>query len=348
MPTETPPSEAPNVLTEGLDELDAVGFVRALRTVDAQIFAGYKSYPGLLDDELLTSAERTVQASVAVLSRDDGLLTLTGCGTSGRVAFLTARRFNQFRPHAFGYLISGGDPAIVLSDELPEDDPAAGAAELEKLRRQHTAISLIGISCGLSAAYVAGQLDHALSNPLELGEGGAGGFAAAALGFNPSHLSRPAPIPGLRFGGSFRELVGAFHEAVGRGSAVHAVLDPVVGPEAIAGSSRMKGGSATLALCDAICYRALKCCELRGGAGSTADAPTLFELLSLAEGAVRATYARPSALASVTSLAGKAMTQPAGRLLYLGEGVAGALGVVDASEMPDTYGVPFDTVRAFV
>jgi hypothetical protein len=37
-----------------------------------------------------------------------------------------------------------------------------------------------------------------------------------------------------------------------------------------------------------------------------------------------------------------------GRLYYVGEGAAGVLGCLDASEMPDTYGVPFDTVRGFV
>ena len=52
-----PPSEAPNELTLGLDALDAAGFVRALRSCDAQLFAGWHSHPGLLDAPLLESAE---------------------------------------------------------------------------------------------------------------------------------------------------------------------------------------------------------------------------------------------------------------------------------------------------
>ena len=32
-------------------------------------------------------------------------------------------------PHPFGYCVSGGDPALLLSDELPEDDPVTGVAD---------------------------------------------------------------------------------------------------------------------------------------------------------------------------------------------------------------------------
>lgn len=78
----SPPSEAPNELTLGLDALDAAGFVRALRSCDAQLFAGWRSHPGLLDTPLLESAERFVLAAAEVLSRQDGLLVLTGCGAS--------------------------------------------------------------------------------------------------------------------------------------------------------------------------------------------------------------------------------------------------------------------------
>jgi N-acetylmuramic acid 6-phosphate etherase len=37
--------------------------------------------------------------------------------------------------------------------------------------------------------------------------------------------------------------------------------------------------------------------------------------------------------------------QLGGRLFYLGAGTSGRLGIVDASECPPTYGVPFDLVN---
>ena len=44
-----------------------------------------------------------------------GVVVLTGCGTSGRVAHLLARRFNRAlptQPPSFDYLLSGGDSAL--------------------------------------------------------------------------------------------------------------------------------------------------------------------------------------------------------------------------------------------
>src|SRR5678809_916574 len=37
-----------------------------------------------------------------------------------------------------------------------------------------------------------------------------------------------------------------------------------------------------------------------------------------------------------------------GRLFYIGAGTSGRLGIVDASECPPTYGVPFDLVQGII
>lgn len=359
---ETPPSEAVNHLTTGLDAFDAVKFTRALRSADASIFAGYKSHEGLMDNRQLDAAETYAQVMAQAIRRG-GPVVFTGCGTSGRIAYLTARRFNRlsaFPPASqlpvFDYLISGGDSALVLSDELPEDDAALGASELKAVATGRQAMCLIGVTCGLSAAYVAGQLDYVLN---EIGTPASTSttrpeLSAAVLGFNPARLARTAPIAKLRSGAAnFRQLVAQMSFAAASGAPV-AVLDPVVGPEPIAGSSRMHGGSATLALLDAMCFRAA-CLIASDNAGAAAllpsarpEAPaTMYSLLSRCEAAARAAYQDPESLAAVAELAARA-TRSTGRLFYLGDGVAGIVGIVDASEMPDTYGVPFDTVRAFV
>ena len=38
---------------------------------------------------------------------------------------------------------------------------------------------------------------------------------------------------------------------------MHALINPVIGPEAVTGSSRMKGGSATMIILDILCLKAL-------------------------------------------------------------------------------------------
>jgi len=40
--------------------------------------------------------------------------------------------------------------------------------------------------------------------------------------------------------------------------------------------------------------------------------------------------------------------QKGGRLIYIGAGTSGRLGVLDASECPPTYGVPFDRVLGLI
>ena len=230
MASPIPPSEAANPLTFDLDTLSPVEFVRALRGVDAQLFAGWKHHSGLLDDRLLAAAEATVLAAKMALTSTSGAVVLTGCGTSGRIAYLTARRFQRLSKlsSAFTYLISGGDPAILLSDELPEDDPIAGAAQLAGVAELCDRVSLIGISCGLSAPYVAGQLDYAMCAPtLEEQHGIGAGFATSVLGFNPYRLARDNPIEGLRGAGlcSFRDVVAEMEARAG--SPWCSVLDPV-------------------------------------------------------------------------------------------------------------------------
>ena len=156
-----------------------------------------KRVEALFDEAVLASCERATAAAAEVLRlRKRSALVFTGCGTSGRIAFLTARRFNALQgEECCAYLISGGDSALLLSNELPEDDPVAGAAELAAIARGRAAVMLFGVSCGLSAPYVAGQLDHALASPQPADSPLAeGGIAAAAVGFNPASLSRRTPL----------------------------------------------------------------------------------------------------------------------------------------------------------
>lgn len=100
------------------------GFVCDMRTVAERHLGLPVWLPGLADPEMLERVERAVTAAVDVL-RSDGTIVMTGCGTSGRMAYWCARSFNRVlarlgRKPAFKYLISGGDTALLLSDELPE------------------------------------------------------------------------------------------------------------------------------------------------------------------------------------------------------------------------------------
>ena len=81
--------------------------------------------------------------------------------------------------------------------ELVEDDAVTGKANLEKLAAPYDRVLYIGISVGLWAPYVAGQLDVANNNKDK--------YLPVVIGFNPPHLARDAPIKD--FDKTFRSIV---------------------------------------------------------------------------------------------------------------------------------------------
>jgi hypothetical protein len=84
----------------------------------------------------------------------------------------------------------GGDKSIIMSLELPEDDPITGKKDLQKLETGTTPGSMvfIGITCGLSAPYAMGQIDYAMHNETYAG--------TVLLGFNPTSFARNVPVEG--------------------------------------------------------------------------------------------------------------------------------------------------------
>jgi hypothetical protein len=224
-------------------KLSALEFLKILRACDSQIFSGWKGHSSLFDEDILNSCEFVSTYCSQLVSSalaDPGkkvAIVMTGCGTSGRIAFQTARRYNRILASAgirplFHYLISGGDSALLLSDELPEDDPIEGAEDLESLIQEKGSDGtfLIGVTCGLSAPYVAGQINHALEHPTKT-------VGAAVMGFNPVNLSRNAVIEKATEKWTFRDIARKLEKASQAPASDRrfAVLNPVVGPEPIAG-----------------------------------------------------------------------------------------------------------------
>jgi N-acetylmuramic acid 6-phosphate etherase len=151
---------------------------------------------------------RAVDEIVAAMSRG-GRLRYVGAGTSGRLGVLDASE----APPTFGVepdlivgIISGGDAALRTAVEGAEDDAAAAARDLEAALRDGDVV--VGISASGRATYVVAALE-----------------AARARGARTIALTCDAASP----------LVRAADLAI--------TLD--VGPEVLAGSSRLKAGTAT-------------------------------------------------------------------------------------------------------
>jgi N-acetylmuramic acid 6-phosphate etherase len=153
--------------------------------------------------------ERAVDLIVAALSKGHRLFYV-GAGTSGRLGVLDASEM----PPTFGVepelvtgIIAGGDHALRMSIEGAEDAPLG----MRDLAQQFTAGDVVvGISASGRAPYVVDAIEGAKRD--------LGASATIAITCNPG-------------------------SALARAADVAIVIE--VGPEIVAGSSRMKAGTAT-------------------------------------------------------------------------------------------------------
>jgi N-acetylmuramic acid 6-phosphate etherase len=149
-----------------------------------------------------------VEISVDRLSHG-GRLIYVGAGTSGRLGVLDASEC----PPTFGVppglvrgVIAGGRRAIVRSSEGSEDDAAAGARDLRKLKLREADV-VVGIAASGRTPYVVGALTYARR---------VGAARIALVNALPSPIAALAEI----------------------------VIAPITGPEIVSGSTRLKAGTA--------------------------------------------------------------------------------------------------------
>lgn len=178
---------------------------------------------------------------------------------------------------------------------------------------------------------MAGQLDFCLQHP-EI-------YTPVLVGFNPAHQARNEPIPGSTL--TFHSVVTRMQELAKKQKAF--LINPALGPEAISGSSRMKGGSATKILLEVVFSAA--------HAANFARTPITYngilQLVKSYEKALEMTYSHTEGIAAVMEAAGHSL-QCGGRVCYLGWGSLGLLGLIDASECKPTFGADFEDIRGFV
>ena len=151
---------------------------------------------------------RAVDAIVEAFQRG-GRLFYIGAGTSGRLGVLDASECPptfSVPPEMVQGIIAGGPAALSRATEATEDDPAMGADDL--IQRGFTARDvLVGIAASGRTPYVLAAVAEARRL----------GAVTVGIGCTPdSELARAAAI----------------------------AITPLVGPEVIAGSTRMKAGTA--------------------------------------------------------------------------------------------------------
>jgi N-acetylmuramic acid 6-phosphate etherase len=156
----------------------------------------------------LPDIARAIDAIVTAFNAG-GRLIYIGAGTSGRLGVLDASEC----PPTFGIspgmvigLIAGGPSAVIHASEGAEDRPEAGAGDLRDINLTSRDV-VVGIAVSGRTPYVIGALDYAKSV----------GAVTVALTCNPaSTIALLADIS----------------------------IAPVVGPEVLTGSTRLKSGTA--------------------------------------------------------------------------------------------------------
>ncbi|MDC9593631.1 N-acetylmuramic acid 6-phosphate etherase [Xenorhabdus sp. IM139775] len=146
---------------------------------------------------------------VAEAFRQGGRLIYSGAGTSGRLGILDASECPPTygtKPEQVIGLIAGGHQAILKAVENAEDNRRLGAEDLKGLHFNQRDI-LVGIAASGRTPYVLGAMEYAKSV----------GATVAGLSCNPN--GPMVPLADI-------------------------AITPVVGPEVITGSSRMKAGTA--------------------------------------------------------------------------------------------------------
>lgn len=157
---------------------------------------------------VLPEVSRAVDGIVERL-KAGGRLFYTGTGTSGRLGVLDAAEC----PPTFGVspelvqgIIAGGYDATYRAVEASEDDRSAGGLDLDE-RGVKSIDAVVGIAASGRTPYTVGAVDYARSK---------GVFTVALTCAPDSEITRVAEVS----------------------------IVPVVGPEAIAGSTRLKAGTA--------------------------------------------------------------------------------------------------------
>ncbi|MBZ9964782.1 N-acetylmuramic acid 6-phosphate etherase [Mesorhizobium sp. BR1-1-2] len=202
-------------LMSELDRLVSEG--RNPRTMDIDLLPTIDVLRKINDeDRVVPAAVEKVLPDIAaavdriVLAFQKGArLIYMGAGTSGRLGVLDASEC----PPTFGVpegmvigLIAGGPDALVRSTEGAEDDPKRGARALQDIKLTPDDV-VVGIAVSGRTPYVIGGLNHAKQV----------GATTVALSCNPA-----STIAGI----------------------ADIAISPVVGPEVLTGSTRLKSGTA--------------------------------------------------------------------------------------------------------
>ncbi|OGM10716.1 hypothetical protein A2Z67_01955 [Candidatus Woesebacteria bacterium RBG_13_36_22] len=309
-PNFIPVTERSNYKTKDIDMLDAKSISRVLSNCEEEIFTGYESSRGIYNEKLLRKyISFSKKINQEIYENGNVNLILIGAGTSGRLCRLMAKVLSPLVEDKINIIpiIAGGIKALVRAEPNTEDKVEEGVSDYLNHTKNidRSKCFVIGVSCGLSASYVKGALDEA--NKYSEGK-------TAIIGFNPIHLA-----------------------TVDLGKKIQ-ILNPVIGPEPIVGSVRMKGGTTTMILIYALVLSSI------GTSRNIKD--VILNTFKDSKEALSKIRSYQEVIAQLINFGNKAL-QSGGSIYLLGSSSYGALCIYDAAECPPTFGAKIDQVNGY-
>ncbi len=214
------PTEEANPKSAILDRLSAREIVELFVAEEKSVEEGLR--------QCVDQLARAIELSASAIG-SGGRIFYVGAGTSGRLGVLDAAEIPPTfgaSPDLFQGIIAGGASALRQSIEGAEDDARSGALAMDERRVKREDL-VIGISASGRAAFVMGALRR-----------------AQEIGAQTILLTCNSPVPVVA--GVSPAMTS--HLAAGTAASTEdcdLVINLAVGPEIVAGSTRLKAGTAT-------------------------------------------------------------------------------------------------------
>lgn len=311
---EVPITERANAKSVNIDVQEPSQILQILFDCEGEIFGGFQGSRGVLEEAIIVQC-LTVSKAIreAIVRNGFTTLVLVGAGTSGRLCRLISRILEplcrgkvQLVP-----IIAGGIKALVRAEPNTEDRFETGVNDFIKHTKDidRSNCGTIGVSCGLSANYVKGALASSIEH---------GGYCNAVIGFNPAEQS-----------------------TINMCQDEHAItlINPIIGPEAIVGSVRMKGGTATMMLL----YALISCAFEE----DTTIREQFHRVIDETQVALTRLISVAGEVAQLVARGGRIIRQ-GGKIHLLGNSVFGTLCIYDAAECPPTFGATSEQVNGYI
>lgn len=308
-----PITEQSNGKSKNIDILPSDKISKIIYECEEEIFGGYKNHHGIFAIDIISKC-LSVSQSINEIIEKNGFtnIVLVGAGTSGRLCRLIAKILKEeINANKINIIpiIAGGIKALIKAEPNTEDNFNIGENDYYRYTKNidKTNCFLFGISCGLSANYVNGAIQANLRHSK---------CKSVLIGFNPIEQ---ATINLLE------------HNNL-------KVINPIIGPEPIIGSVRMKGGTTTMILLKAI---------ISAGIGSKLDISYSFNrIVKNSKNTIDLMLKYNSQISSLISMLAKTLNND-GQIHILGFSSFGALAIYDAAECPPTFGAQIEQVNGY-